>query len=199
MSKLGVSSRDINMETTTTHANPRPSCRRRAAATFLRRLTGIFGLDCGRRVEHSAGRVFSGLRKRRGLLGRLGSRRRISAQRNAAHRFSTIRCASLGTASRHSRAFTYATKARATNDADQFLVLSVNCAHLGCPVTWFPQSGLFMCPCHGGVYYANGEHASGPPPRGCFTASGACKTADCRSRPRTIRRFKTHSIERLDA
>ena len=37
---------------------------------------------------------------------------------------------------------------------DQFLVLAVNCAHLGCPVTWFQQSGLFMCPCHGGVYYA---------------------------------------------
>lgn len=51
---------------------------------------------------------------------------------------------------------------------DQFLVLSVNCAHLGCPVTWFPQSGLFMCPCHGGVYYADGARASGPPPRGLF-------------------------------
>ena len=51
---------------------------------------------------------------------------------------------------------------------DQFLVFAVNCAHLGCPVSWFPQSGLFMCPCHGGVYYANGERASGPPPRGLF-------------------------------
>jgi Rieske Fe-S protein len=51
---------------------------------------------------------------------------------------------------------------------DQFLVLSIHCAHLGCPVTWFQQSGLFMCPCHGGVYYANGAHASGPPPRGMF-------------------------------
>ena len=50
----------------------------------------------------------------------------------------------------------------------QFLVLAVNCAHLGCPVSWFPQSGLFLCPCHGGVYYSNGEHASGPPPRGLF-------------------------------
>jgi len=54
------------------------------------------------------------------------------------------------------------------NEKDQFLVFAVNCAHLGCPVTWFPQSGLFMCPCHGGVYYADGEHASGPPPRGLF-------------------------------
>ena len=51
---------------------------------------------------------------------------------------------------------------------EQFLVLAANCAHLGCPVSWFPQSGLFMCPCHGGVYYENGERASGPPPRGLF-------------------------------
>jgi Rieske Fe-S protein len=49
-----------------------------------------------------------------------------------------------------------------------FLVLAVNCAHLGCPVEWFQESGLFMCPCHGGVYYADGERASGPPPRGLF-------------------------------
>src|SRR5262249_12781404 len=42
------------------------------------------------------------------------------------------------------------------------------CAHLGCPVEWFQESGLFLCPCHGGVYYANGERASGPPPRGLF-------------------------------
>jgi menaquinol-cytochrome c reductase iron-sulfur subunit len=53
-------------------------------------------------------------------------------------------------------------------DEKQFLVLAVNCAHLGCPVSWFPQSGLFMCPCHGGVYYSNGARASGPPPRGLF-------------------------------
>ena len=51
--------------------------------------------------------------------------------------------------------------------ADQFQVFAMNCAHLGCPVTWFPQSGLFMCPCHGGVYYAErrtrlGAAAAGP-------------------------------------
>jgi Rieske Fe-S protein len=51
---------------------------------------------------------------------------------------------------------------------ERFWVFAINCAHLGCPVSWFPQSGLFMCPCHGGVYYENGEHASGPPPRGLF-------------------------------
>jgi Rieske Fe-S protein len=51
---------------------------------------------------------------------------------------------------------------------DQFQVFAVNCAHLGCPVRWFPQSQLFMCPCHGGVYYADGSRASGPPERGLF-------------------------------
>ena len=49
-----------------------------------------------------------------------------------------------------------------------FQVFAVNCAHLGCPVRWFPQSGLFMCPCHGGAYYRDGSRASGPPERGLF-------------------------------
>jgi Rieske Fe-S protein len=59
-------------------------------------------------------------------------------------------------------------KKTAATKGHKFLVLAVNCAHLGCPVEWFAESGLFMCPCHGGVYYANGEHASGPPPRGLY-------------------------------
>ena len=50
----------------------------------------------------------------------------------------------------------------------RFQVFAINCAHLGCPVRWFPQSGLFMCPCHGGVYYEDGSRASGPPERGLF-------------------------------
>lgn len=51
---------------------------------------------------------------------------------------------------------------------DQFQVFAVNCAHLGCPVRWFPQSGLFLCPCHGGAYYRDGSRAAGPPERGMF-------------------------------
>jgi Rieske Fe-S protein len=51
---------------------------------------------------------------------------------------------------------------------EQFQVFAVNCAHLGCPVRWFPQSGLFLCPCHGGAYYRDGSRASGPPERGLF-------------------------------
>jgi Rieske Fe-S protein len=49
-----------------------------------------------------------------------------------------------------------------------FQVFATNCAHLGCPVRWFSQSALFLCPCHGGAYYADGARASGPPQRGLF-------------------------------
>jgi menaquinol-cytochrome c reductase iron-sulfur subunit len=52
--------------------------------------------------------------------------------------------------------------------APDFQVFAVNCAHLGCPVRWFPQSRLFLCPCHGGAYYEDGSRASGPPPRSLF-------------------------------
>jgi menaquinol-cytochrome c reductase iron-sulfur subunit len=53
-------------------------------------------------------------------------------------------------------------------DDHDFQVFAINCAHLGCPVRWFPESELFMCPCHGGVYYQDGSRASGPPERGLF-------------------------------
>jgi Rieske Fe-S protein len=53
--------------------------------------------------------------------------------------------------------------------ANDFTVFAINCAHLGCPVKWFKESQLFMCPCHGGAYYADGSRASGPPERGLFT------------------------------
>ncbi len=53
-------------------------------------------------------------------------------------------------------------------EGEKFQVFSVHCTHLGCPVKWFQESGLFMCPCHGGVYYEDGSRASGPPPRGLY-------------------------------
>jgi len=49
-----------------------------------------------------------------------------------------------------------------------FIAFSVNCAHLGCPVRWIAGAKLFMCPCHGGVYYEDGSVAAGPPPRGLY-------------------------------
>jgi len=53
-------------------------------------------------------------------------------------------------------------------EGGKFQVFAINCAHLGCPVRWFAQSRLFLCPCHGGAYYEDGARASGPPERGLF-------------------------------
>jgi Rieske Fe-S protein len=47
-------------------------------------------------------------------------------------------------------------------------VLSNSCAHLGCPVRWFPEKQLYLCPCHGGLYDINGGWVGGPPPRGMY-------------------------------
>ena len=49
-------------------------------------------------------------------------------------------------------------------NADTFIAFSINCTHLGCPVRWLAEANLFMCPCHGGVYYEDGTVAAGPPP-----------------------------------
>ncbi len=52
---------------------------------------------------------------------------------------------------------------RRVGDTD-FIAFVLNCSHLGCPVRWEPSSKLFMCPCHGSVYYADGTVAAGPAP-----------------------------------
>lgn len=54
---------------------------------------------------------------------------------------------------------------RAVDDPGSFQVFNVNCTHLGCPVDWRPAAKLFLCPCHGGVFHADGSVAGGPPPR----------------------------------
>lgn len=51
------------------------------------------------------------------------------------------------------------------NGENDFTAFSVNCSHLGCPVRWEADAQLFMCPCHGGVYYKDGTVAAGPPPK----------------------------------
>jgi menaquinol-cytochrome c reductase iron-sulfur subunit len=45
-----------------------------------------------------------------------------------------------------------------------FTAFAVNCTHLGCPVSWQAEAQIFLCPCHGGVYYGDGTVAGGPPP-----------------------------------
>ena len=53
---------------------------------------------------------------------------------------------------------------RRTGQTD-FIAFGLNCTHLGCPVNWRAGAELFLCPCHGVVYYADRSVAGGPPPR----------------------------------
>jgi Rieske Fe-S protein len=50
----------------------------------------------------------------------------------------------------------------------QLNVMSNHCAHLGCPVRWFPDRKEMLCPCHGGIYDINGGLKAGPPPQGLY-------------------------------
>jgi Rieske Fe-S protein len=43
--------------------------------------------------------------------------------------------------------------------------LSATCTHLGCQVRWDASTTHFRCPCHGGVFDAQGNVVSGPPRR----------------------------------
>jgi menaquinol-cytochrome c reductase iron-sulfur subunit len=46
---------------------------------------------------------------------------------------------------------------------EEFVAYSIYCTHLGCPVLWKPDAQLFLCPCHGGTFHADGSVGSGPP------------------------------------
>lgn len=46
-----------------------------------------------------------------------------------------------------------------------FTAYAINCTHLGCPVNWKAEAQLFLCPCHGGVFDADGRVVVGPPAR----------------------------------
>jgi Rieske Fe-S protein len=50
-------------------------------------------------------------------------------------------------------------------NGEEVIALSAACTHLGCNVNYDEQSGGFKCPCHSGVYDANGRNISGPPPK----------------------------------
>lgn len=53
-----------------------------------------------------------------------------------------------------------------TNSLGQpYIAISTRCTHLGCPVRYVQASARFICPCHGGVYGADGEVVGGPPVR----------------------------------
>ena len=51
---------------------------------------------------------------------------------------------------------------------DSFIAFSVNLDSSRMPSALARGAELFMCPCHGGVYYDDGAVAAGPPPRPLF-------------------------------
>ena len=51
------------------------------------------------------------------------------------------------------------------NSDQPYVAISNRCMHLGCPVRYIQAAQRFICPCHGGVYGANGEVTGGPPVR----------------------------------
>jgi Rieske Fe-S protein len=77
----------------------------------------------------------------------------------------------------------YRARARETvflvwNGAREVKVFSATCTHLGCQVLWDRQAKQFKCPCHGGVYAANGAVVAGPPPRPLRSIEARVETSD---------------------
>ncbi len=48
-------------------------------------------------------------------------------------------------------------------DGDPYQAFSSLCPHLGCKVHWEGQEQHFVCPCHGGIFDAEGRPQAGPP------------------------------------
>lgn len=54
-----------------------------------------------------------------------------------------------------------------TDDGESFTAFSGTCTHLGCSVAYDAGRGMFVCPCHQGLFDAtSGAVLGGPPPRG---------------------------------
>jgi Rieske Fe-S protein len=64
-------------------------------------------------------------------------------------------------------------------DGDKTIrAMSATCTHLGCQVQWIPKDKKFRCPCHGGVYAADGTVLEGPPPRPLATIDARIDPSD---------------------
>ncbi len=48
-------------------------------------------------------------------------------------------------------------------ETDEISAFSSVCPHLGCKVHWVEEDLQFLCPCHNGVFDADGTPVSGPP------------------------------------
>jgi cytochrome b6-f complex iron-sulfur subunit len=50
-------------------------------------------------------------------------------------------------------------------DDGGMLALYYRCSHLGCTVPYEPETGLFVCPCHGSKFTEDGDVLNEPAPR----------------------------------
>jgi len=48
---------------------------------------------------------------------------------------------------------------------NEFTIYDDHCTHLGCPFDWDEKTAGFVCPCHNGLFDADGRVTGGPPPR----------------------------------
>jgi cytochrome b6-f complex iron-sulfur subunit len=55
---------------------------------------------------------------------------------------------------------------------------SLLCSHFGCTVAWHEERQAYLCPCHEGVYDAEGAVVAGPPPKGLASVPVAVHGAD---------------------
>lgn len=51
------------------------------------------------------------------------------------------------------------------NTAQDVVVFSNICTHLGCRVNWNDEQKTYICPCHDGIFAADGSIVRGPQPR----------------------------------
>jgi len=63
----------------------------------------------------------------------------------------------------------YVTRGNRMGSLDGVQVLSAVCPHLGCEVPWNPDTGKFVCPCHGSEFAPDGSLIQGPALRGMDT------------------------------
>jgi Rieske Fe-S protein len=50
-------------------------------------------------------------------------------------------------------------------EGTEIFARSLLCTHQGCEVRWRPDLGRYRCPCHQGMFDAEGKPLSGPPQR----------------------------------
>lgn len=71
---------------------------------------------------------------------------------------------SANSALNNSGGYIYSNGVVVANHNGSFIAVAEACTHNGCSVQYNGSGNNFICPCHNGVFNANGTVKSGPPP-----------------------------------